>query len=1797
MLFHHPEGAMSRNATTYLRAVVIPIAMLLLGLTTANIASAQIADIEFAAATSSGVESSDAAISITWTGGNLVGDLVLDISTAGTGGSPATAGADFTNVTTLTISGGSASPQPLPITVSDDVLDEDDEAILATITGVNSYGAAATLGAQVTHTYTINDNDATPSVSFAAATSNPSENAGPVTVTVSLSAVSGRDVSVPFTTAGSTATGSGTDYSISATPLTISAGQSSADITVTVVEDLIDEVDETVVIPMVTGSLVNATAGATTTHTLTIADNDLVVVTFDVASSTDDESNADQTIQINFDQNPAVAFNIQLSYAGTATGGGNDYTAVDPISSGTGSATLELSSLVVVDDAAIENQETVIISIDADAAYTQGGTLTHTFTIEDNDDKDFGDLPEVGAILTSFASGGARHTVLNANNPSLGGAPDLELDGTPGANADNDDTIGSNDEDGVETAQTDNAALVAGETITLVAGSTPVLEIDVQRNGASGVYLEVFLDYDGDGTIDETEGPTLISSDGTQSITLNSVPASEDFGFARFRVHQASGGVGLNGLAASGEVEDYTIDVLDYDFGDAPDPLASTAGQYPTLLINNGARHAFAAGDPALGPNAPDLEATGQPSVAADGDGADEDGVTQPAYVAAGVPMDWTVNLSTAIGDVDAWVDWDGDGVFEAGEQIANSVAMSVGNNTLSVTPPITSVSPTYARFRVSSAGGLNPEGPAADGEIEDYQVTIIGVDFGDAPANADTGFGADYPVLTADQGARHTVGSTVTHRLGALIDIDPDGQALLDALGDDADGTDDEDGLVFNAPIVVSAGAATSSSLTITTFGAGYLSAWIDFDQDAVWTNEATATGEEVISNLSTGTSSTLVTMDHVITIPAGASPGVSYLRVRFCSVSGECDEPTSATLATNGEVEDHQVTLTNGDIPFTPTVDMTDIAFDTIKIVGANTCFVDSSGPTNRFCVPTANLNAPVLTGTAGNDNLTVDFTVGDPIPGGLTFNAGSQTGTPGDMITLTGSPGVDVTHTFTNANDGTILIGTSLITYTGLEPVIDNLDPVNRVFTFTSAAATETITLGDDGSANDGISLIDSDAGESVTFTNPTGSMTINAGDGAQTLDLGLLDTSGAVLPNIAVVVNGDSEADTFNVTAEPTLGTNYASYTLNGGAPTTCTGDVFNQVGGTASTGLTLGAGVVTFTSAHQPISFTTMEVLGFAAVDVAITAGAFDDNPVFPGDDIVLTVTVTNDGAPADQAQCVLVDMSAFAPFLNDTSVPLPAAVASTGSYDQATNIWTLPTLDIGATETLTVTYVVDTQLSGDFGKTITSSNGNVDGDGTNDDFDVPLTVGTVFKFPAKAHAQSAVFKTLASGLERMVLGLYGGSPGINGAVWCRIPDPDGVVFTVVGMPTVYKTCADGLPNIAGTALPLFVNDLWLDETGTNAGRIYMTTWGSEGLYYSDDDGETWTAFEPDLSDGFGGAAGWVNVYAITEDATDGILYISANNGLVFRSLNDGSTWQQVSSLPEGSADTPWSLVSHPTTSGVLFAGTLGKGVYVSTDYGLSWAPTTDNATLIGAPNNAGYIFDLEMKEVGGADWLFAATSRGVWRTDFAAGAPTWDELDTDQEMITPTLVNPEIRSITFGADSDADGEIDLYAVSWGFGVLKNAKPFTAAAGDLVQFALRGADVTMFAVAPSGTIHIGTSDGAVYEMDPNNPVEGVATSNEANFDPSVIPEGYVLEQNYPNPFNPQTSIRFALPETGNVKIVVVDMLGRAISTLVDGPMQAGSHEVLFDASNLPSGTYIYRLEAEGVAVTRLLSLVK
>ena len=108
---------------------------------------------------------------------------------------------------------------------------------------------------------------------------------------------------------------------------------------------------------------------------------------------------------------------------------------------------------------------------------------------------------------------------------------------------------------------------------------------------------------------------------------------------------------------------------------------------------------------------------------------------------------------------------------------------------------------------------------------------------------------------------------------------------------------------------------------------------------------------------------------------------------------------------------------------------------------------------------------------------------------------------------------------------------------------------------------------------------------------------------------------------------------------------------------------------------------------------------------------------------------------------------------------------------------------------------------------------------------------------------------------------------------------------------------------------------------------------------------------------------------------------------------------------------------------------------------------------------------------------------------------------------------------------------------------------------------------------------SGTVHFSTTVGLT-----------VATSA-----PSQVPPGHFgISSNYPNPFNPSTIIAFAISAPGHVKLEVFDVTGKRVATLTDGPREAGSFSIRFDASGLSSGLYIARLASgKNVSVQKML----
>ena len=89
----------------------------------------------------------------------------------------------------------------------------------------------------------------------------------------------------------------------------------------------------------------------------------------------------------------------------------------------------------------------------------------------------------------------------------------------------------------------------------------------------------------------------------------------------------------------------------------------------------------------------------------------------------------------------------------------------------------------------------------------------------------------------------------------------------------------------------------------------------------------------------------------------------------------------------------------------------------------------------------------------------------------------------------------------------------------------------------------------------------------------------------------------------------------------------------------------------------------------------------------------------------------------------------------------------------------------------------------------------------------------------------------------------------------------------------------------------------------------------------------------------------------------------------------------------------------------------------------------------------------------------------------------------------------------------------------------------------------------------------------------------------------------LPENFELYQNYPNPFNPSTTISFSLPQSTNVNISVYNLIGEKVDEIVNGFLDAGIHRIIFNASNLNSGMYLYKLEAGDITLTKKMILIK
>jgi hypothetical protein len=266
-------------------------------------------------------------------------------------------------------------------------------------------------------------------------------------------------------------------------------------------------------------------------------------------------------------------------------------------------------------------------------------------------------------------------------------------------------------------------------------------------------------------------------------------------------------------------------------------------------------------------------------------------------------------------------------------------------------------------------------------------------------------------------------------------------------------------------------------------------------------------------------------------------------------------------------------------------------------------------------------------------------------------------------------------------------------------------------------------------------------------------------------------------------------------------------------------------------------------------------------------------------------------------------------------------------------------------------------------------------------------------------------------------------------------------------------------------------------------------------------------------------------------------------------------------------------------------------------VFKSTDSGNNWSYSG-----VGASNST------SLTSCG--DYLFFGTSSGVYRSSLEADY--W------------TLMNNGMSSST--VESLVATGNTIFAGTWLGGVYRS----TDFGMTWVQCGLDGKSVNAFLVYNANVI-AGTGQGVFVTTNYGNSwsnynqgfdtIHGVLSLVKAgNYliagtttafvwrralseltslhnSGKETPSSYSLGQNYPNPFNPSTNVKFSIVKAGDVKIVVYDIQGREVTTMVNERLNAGTYEVRFDGSMLTSGVYFYKLLSEGFTETRRMLLIK
>ena len=366
---------------------------------------------------------------------------------------------------------------------------------------------------------------------------------------------------------------------------------------------------------------------------------------------------------------------------------------------------------------------------------------------------------------------------------------------------------------------------------------------------------------------------------------------------------------------------------------------------------------------------------------------------------------------------------------------------------------------------------------------------------------------------------------------------------------------------------------------------------------------------------------------------------------------------------------------------------------------------------------------------------------------------------------------------------------------------------------------------------------------------------------------------------------------------------------------------------------------------------------------------------------------------------------------------------------------------------------------------------------------------------------------------------------------------------------------------------------------------TDDGCVLVGTMGG-AIYKSNPEGTEFTQINEGMNVGF--------IWALL--VHDGYFYAGTEQG-IWR--YDGSSWTQVGLIG-------MDVRSLVVADGTIYAGVWGGGVYTSAD-GTTWtaleADMLNYAAVHDITVNIGLDIELYVATLGGGVcyspdagaswveldlgynfvWSIASTSTG---TLFAGTYGDGLHISNDNGA-SWTKVTEVTASYVY--DITVDSENNVYISTLLGGVYVSEDGGTSFSNDgMGGFGV--SSVLANTGSESSSVYVGTSDGSIYKK--SNGDGGVTSAEDED-----MPKEFKLDQNYPNPFNPSTTIQFAIPKSGEYKVVVYNILGQQVAELLNTQLQPGVHKVQFDANQLASGIYIYQLIGDNVNFTKKMILMK